>query len=91
MTDSVRTSVRTEKEFFAELIANGGVSNIFLNGGIKIQGCRIISEDEHCVIIRSAMESKFAGTSLIMKNAIATVMPTNRGGSNGITASNRPD
>jgi hypothetical protein len=40
MTDSVRTSVRTEKEFFAELIANGGVSNIFLNGGTKIQGCR---------------------------------------------------
>jgi len=86
MTDSVRT----EKEFFAALIADGGVSNIFLNSGIKIHW-RIISEDEHCILLRSAVESRFAGTSLIMKNAIATVMPTNRGGSNGITANNRPD
>jgi sRNA-binding regulator protein Hfq len=86
MTDSIRT----EKQFFAALIANGGEADCFLNHGTKIHG-RIISEDEHCILLRGGAESRFAGTSLIMKNAIATVMPTNRGGSNGITANNRPD
>jgi len=83
-------SIRTEKQFFAALIADGRTSNVFLNGGLRIFGS-IIAEDEHSILLRNGAESRFPGTSLIMKSDIATVVPTNRGASYGSLRSTRPD
>jgi len=67
-------TIKTELEFFAARIADGRQVNVFLTNGIKLQA-KISAADEHCIFLQSGGDARFPTTSLVMKSAIASVIP----------------
>jgi sRNA-binding regulator protein Hfq len=70
-------TITNEADFFAALISGGGAAHVYTVNGIKIQGS-IVGADEHCIFLRGGVDTRCIATSLIMKNAISTIIPLNK-------------
>jgi sRNA-binding regulator protein Hfq len=67
--------IKTEEQFFAALIANGGAVALFTVSGIKLSG-QLVGATEFCVFLRKHdAASTLANTSMIFKSAISSVVP----------------
>jgi sRNA-binding regulator protein Hfq len=70
----MNNSIKSESEFFAAQIADGGQVAVFLTNGIKLLA-RISAEDRDCILLQGGGDARPSTTSLIMKSAIASVVP----------------
>jgi sRNA-binding regulator protein Hfq len=80
--------ITNEASFFNALISGGGASQIYTITGIKLTGT-VVSADDHCIFLRGGADGKGTTISLIMKNAISTIVPLVRTDTKPNLAGNR--
>jgi len=66
---------KTEDQFYLDLINNDYECSVFLVNGVRLQ-VKLITADEYCLLVASSCDPRPAATSLIMKHAISSVVPS---------------